>query len=443
MMITLLIVLVVFVFLYKGWQRKAYEEVVHADATTIVKVDLNELIKTLAWDFMGNWSHYSSKDQDSIQSKEKVNRGINLPASVLMYTVPQVSNTIFCTLKISDSIQAVSYVSEKLGLSKEIERKRFYQKSNKRETISLAQLDNTLVLAFSYKKEEISKVFEDILLHKKYMATTHDMLQKLKEEHHHVSITGENGMMLHLDSKDGVIDFFGKLENSSFIDFKESQEVPSFSNKTSIQMYIAGEVKDTSFLKNHLGNEVKIGSTTLVTDSLFRNYNNLITFQIKGSTSQKDSVITYEYNDDFEKIPVVSVEEKTIPNILLSLKVDSTDITEAYLKRSKVIDTAQLIKGMPLYQFYATQKADEFIMSTSKELPLPFQETVVSTDFLSMQVQIEQLIAENHFPVIHSYISSMNIIDIKAKKGDAQTIHVEGMITFKEKKINAITQMLK
>ncbi|WP_103069228.1 hypothetical protein [Aquimarina sediminis] len=439
----LLILLVVFVVLYKNWQRQAYKEVVHADATTIIKVDVNELMKTLAWDFVGNMEYYSSKEEDSISGEKSDGKGINIPASVFLYTVPKASNTIFCTLKISDSTQAISYLSKTLGASHEVKREGFYQKTNKKKTISIAQLDKTVVIALSYKKEDVSKVFEEILIHKKYMVPTHHLLQQLINEEHHISIAGRKEMMLHLDGKDGVIELTGSFNNSSEIIFNKSSKVPSFSNNKCIQMYMSGKPKNKLSLSKIFGKEINWGTTTLATDSITQHFNDLITFQLGGTTFQKDSIITYEYNDDFEKVPVVSLKEKTVPNMSLSITADSTNTIERYLKNSRVIDKNQFVKEIPFYQFYAAQKENKFIVSTSKEFSLPFQKTEMSTDFFRIQVHIDQLIKENHFPIINSYISSMNSIDIKAKNNDTKTIHLEGIITFKERTINAFTQIFK
>ncbi|GGX07315.1 hypothetical protein [Aquimarina muelleri] len=435
---TLLIVLVVLLVLYTSWQNKSYKDAVHTDATTIIKINLVALGKTIAWDYLGNWKYYSSKDIDSIKSTHKKENGINIPANLFLYTVPKASNTVFCTLQISDSTQAISYLSKELGLSQDIKEEKFYHRTNKKGTISLAQLDQTIILAFSYKKEGTSKVFEDLLVDKKYMMPTHDLLQKAKKEEHHLSILEKKNSILSLDSKDGKIEFTSKIKNSSYIHIKETQEVPSFSKKSSIQMYIAGDIKDNVYLQNKLENILRWDTTPL-----FKNYNGLLSFQLKGHTLQKDSIITYEYTDDFEKVPVVSIKEKKVPKMMFSFKTDSTNSIESFLKNKGIISENRFVKQMPLYQYYAKQKANEFKISTSKDFMASFQKTEISTTFFRILILIDPLLKENHFPIINPYISSMTSIDIKAKKVAAQSIDLKGIITFKENTINALTQILK
>lgn len=435
---TLLIILVVFVVIYNSWQSKSYKNVVHANATTIIKINLVALGKTIAWDFIGNRKYYSSKEIDSIKSTHKTENGIRIPANLFLYTVPKASKTIFCTLKITDSTQAISYLSKELQLSQDIKGQKFCYKTNKKGTISLSQLHQTIVLAFSYKEEDILKIFEDLLVDKKYMLPTHDLLQKAKNEEHHLSFLGEKNSMLYLDSKDGKIEFTGKIKKPSFIHPKETQEVPLFSKKPSIQMYLAGNIKDDTYLQNKLRDIL-----TWKPSPLFKEDNSLLTFKLEGNTFQKDSVITYEYTDDFEKVPVVSIKEKKVPKMMFSFKIDSTNNIETLLKNKGIISENRFIKQMPLYQYYAKQKANEFRISTSKDFMASFQKTKISANFFRILVLIDPLLKENHFPIINPYISSMTSIDIKAKKVAVQTIDLKGIITFKENTINALTQILK
>ncbi|QKX04583.1 hypothetical protein HN014_06535 [Aquimarina sp. TRL1] len=433
--IALLLLGVVFVILYKNWQSRSYKFVVHADANRIVKVDVCEVAKTLLIDDV----QYSKKDTEEGNTIRisTTSNGLRIPANIFFYTVPKAPKTIFCTLKAVNIEEAVSFLSQKLQVNIQSESTSFFLKTNEKRTISMAYLHNTIVLAYSFQKEDITSIFSQILTEGHYLTPNAPLFKKLKEKEHHLQFASLAGGYFSLDATKGQIALNGTFPPHPDIEYSTTTEIPEFDRTTPIQLFLAAHLKkkekDTQISwKNHLVSQ----------DSLLTSLQHHLFLRMHGFTTQQDSIIRYEYNDNFEKTAKVSLQEKKVPSLQIDIPIKNNSNVLSYLKNQQLLTKDHRIADAPMYHFYAQQTEKDFVISTTKTFKKPIDKRIASTAFLKLYIHLPPLIHELPNPV-QSYGASIEKIHLIGKKVSDNRLYIDGMITFNNKEINALTQLLK
>src|SRR5690606_6284892 len=111
----LLLLLVIFGVLYYR-QNSSYKNAVHKKADFIVKVNVDQLIRKVAWDILRNKS-FSEKEESSTGKKEKRSHGIAYPANLFIYNLKDAPNTFFTTLKLNDTVNLDIFLKKVFGVS--------------------------------------------------------------------------------------------------------------------------------------------------------------------------------------------------------------------------------------------------------------------------------------------------------------------------------------
>src|SRR5690606_21428406 len=88
---------------------------------------------------------------------------------------------------------------------------------------------------------------------------------------------------------------------------------PRFPESNTASLWIAGI---PSFLA---GKPIKIGPYTLLGDSLLEHYQGNLIAEWKGTVKQQDTVISYDYDEDFTMHEREELVEKSVPEVYLSI----------------------------------------------------------------------------------------------------------------------------
>lgn len=95
--------------------------------------------------------------------------------------------------------------------------------------------------------------------------------------------------------------------------------------------------------------------TKLEIDSLQKYWDGSIHGSLQRFSASSDTITTYEYDDDFNKVEVKKVKEAVIPEFTFNLGIGQEGLS--YLKREKAIvqqDGAEILAIMPLVTTYAS-----------------------------------------------------------------------------------------
>ncbi|AIZ40873.1 hypothetical protein [Cellulophaga baltica] len=446
--LSLLGIAVIGYFIYVQYQKSAsLKNRIHVNADSVLKVGLHDFQKTILLDALSSpmfyWDNadFSSSSKDDEDKKEDKN-GINLkPYSLVFYTMKEVKNTLFTTLPIKDSEAFNAYALAYLTAKKVtiIEGDYTYALDEKTKIIYAWNNEN-LAIAYAPKKSfELCKpVFDDVLLNKKLISDTdHPYLKSLIAADDHVTYVKDSSVV-HLNFNDGNAYLSGVMYTAQPKEFNESMKYVA-TPEASLLLYVDANFSNTahaSSVTDLLKDFSFFEKNNIEADSLVAKSTGIISLAVKGTTLQTDSIVTYEYDDNFDKVATVALQEKEAPSIFLNIASDTT--LKSYLKKQGAIENG-VLKALPMYSFYEKDTTSEVSFSTQKEtLNHPFK---TGSYFFSLSANFKSLQKDLKIPKADKLAALLKTVRINAQQVEGNKIVLEGSLTAENNEINIISQL--
>jgi len=441
--ITAAIVLLLLVFFagmskYRTYQAEQTE--IPKSATSLIQINVDELYKTIAVNVLSHPMYYFKSDfkKDTAAAEpDKRFTGISIPASIYLYNLAnKPADAIFSRLEIESIGGFESFIKNVLHL----------QITKKTEGINMAKSSpGNLVIYYNRKAaafaiaSRVENLESDLLniLNKKNTVKVNasKFAGQLSIKKHVVfSNKDHNGW---IDFNDGRINFNDIVSAANILPTNKPFQHRQSPGNT-INFWLSANLKPDS-------NKVfKFKNFSLEQDSLSRYYNGNLDFMWTNSITQTDSIITYEYNDDFEKVEKVSLQKRSIPSISLNLNSNGYALKRYLTKQGLINPDSNMISknAFPLYNIYINSEAENLNLSTFKNSGIKPAKTFsndafyLSIDFIKLNKQIE-------IPLISHYFNIAKYLEIKGKWIENKKIKVEGKFELKNQEINALYQLLK
>lgn len=433
----IVLLLVFFVSYLQLRDYNSYQNRIHKQANTIIKINVDGIYKTLAIDLITNPSYYLKKEKGGKGSESKKGNGIAIPANVFLFNVSKKSaNTFFCSLPLTDAVAFKQFISQKLNINsfRKINNSTFLGISKDRK-LTIAYTNNNMAIAYSVKKEEVLDILTDLLNHKNTLTNNHDQIKRLKQTTNHIDYLSNTDIGF-INFKDGQITLNAELASPDSLIIASKNTPRIFSKDATLKMWLNAGIN--KFVNHHTFN---INNYILQTDSLLKNYKGYLDAEWVNTVTQTDSVITYDYNDDFEKVEKLSLKEVQVPELSISLRSDADGLLN-YLKNENIIQDDHKINKefFPLYSVYGSKNGDYFWLST-KKYSIDNTSRENSKYFFFLEMNLDKIKGQNLFPLLNRYISNSSLLTAKAEK-TGSTILVESSITVKYKGVNAFPQFL-
>lgn len=386
---------------YIRWrQHRSYQVYIHQDAALLFKINIDGLLFEMG---PGNKN-----------GQKNIPRGLSLPANLFAYTLhSKPALTLFSSLAVTDTAALTKYLSTvlKMNLS-DADTTGTHFGSSKDGHLHVAYNSQRIAFAISAYTENLNTTLAVILRGEQPLALNDPKFLKLKNESAHLSYsdgkhTGRGTV------KDNIFSFSGLFPTSKLT-------IPD-------QAFINGDRLDHPSLSIRLnaslknsgnGSTLKFRDYVLNKDTLLDCYDGHLSLEIGKTVTQKTELISYEYNDDFEKVAVVKVKENKVPEIILSLGGKAQQL-KSYLQKEKVISPDQTVNKalFPLYTLYSKTGAATLQFSTG-EGQYVAQNPSASPYFFSATVDFNSIRKNGSFTLLNSYIESLNYLKITAKKQD-------------------------
>lgn len=448
-------------------ESRSYQQQVAENANVVYKLNVDGLLKTMVADFAGNPAHY-------LKDNEKGNRrpDFSLPANIFAYSLETMApTTFFSSIALSDTIGLHAYLKQILKV------KEFTVISSKDtmngssvtgrtigtspdQRLTVVYDAKVLAMAYSFKKEVVIEELNDLVDHKNRMNATAPLMLALKKAKGHLSWTGL-GYSGQVNFKDGE----AEMEGSFPLDYLDIPDHPrvavKFANDALIKIWLNGRVKTLPPSKPDVKpkaletlNIFSLNGIRLSSDSLLKSYLGFAAFEMGPGITQTDSVIAYEYNDDFEKIAKVQLRKVTVPYLKLSIAAKTGDLMN-YLSTHQVISNSHKIIGegegnentlnkklFPLYQVFSSHNDNLWQLSTQKKDPIKFA-SVPNSNFFSASFDLTGIKTQQLFPLLNNWLKPFTHLEISAAKLDNGDAKLTGKLQFQEQNINAFFQMLR
>lgn len=413
----------------------SYRETIHADAKFIVKIDADQLYRSLAVDYLGNLSYYRNKGARSVES------GLSIPAQIFIYTVKSKSSqTYFCALPVADTLLLKSFVKQKLGITMFKNMGQYTAGKSAHSRIHIAFNAHTFVAVYSFDGENVADVTADLLNKRNLLSDKDEKIAKLKTLTSHLAyVSGDyTGTG---DFKDGQLHVEGDFNNTAFGVSGKTFDHRTFNKDAVVKMWLSAKPAPDKNFK-----EIKVKGYDIYPDSLLKYCNGYFDLEVKSPVHQTDTVITYVYNDNFEKEETTTPRIVKVPGVNCSISGDAGGLMN-YMSKAAITNNGMINKELfPLYKLYIKRNGTTVLVNTDqKEIVSAARER--TPYFFCLDVDFDKLKSQEQFALFKKYIAQLNRLVIKAKPQglgnleNTERNHFEMDLYFKRKDVNALGQL--
>lgn len=432
----IVILLLVFYFgFFKYRQIQANKVLIPATTQILIKINVDELYKTIAVSYLKHPDQYSGADKKGIKEKiDDLNTGLKIPANIYLYALKgKVKNTFFSRLEIADGLAFKRFILKKRSLIKK--EGNFFQSAD--STLCLLFNKTTIALAISPKKEPVKAVLEEILVQKNMVKISDSQFGQMAGLSDHLSFQNAEDLC-RVNFTDGKIDVNSELVNR-WLEPAAQPEHRILNPESTVSMWLNAKFKPAPPQKN-----AAINSSVFSKDNFLRFYKGYLDFEWTNTVKQVDTVITYDYNDDFEQVEKKVARERKIPGISINMSANDQEVSN-YLKSSGVLDqtTGKISTAtIPLYQFYFKGNNGNIQLSTLSNAK-PNLKMESADHFFYLKVDFKKLIKQVPLPGVSDKLNIFSQLEMNAKSIEKDKIKLESELLFVNHDANALIQLLK
>ncbi|WP_343524441.1 hypothetical protein [Pedobacter sp.] len=440
--ITAAIVLLLFVFFacickYRTYQ--AEQTAIPKSAISLIQINVDELYKTIAANMLSHPVYYFKSDfkkNTAAAGPRKLVTGLSIPASIYLYNLAdKPADAIFSSLEIKSISDFENFIKNVLHL----------QVTKKTEGINIAksQLGN-LVICYNHKAAAFAittraeNLEPDLLgiLNKKNTVKASESRFKAQlaiKKHVVFSNSGHNGW---IDFRNGQIDFGDVLSSADILPANQSfQHQQNTGNTVNFSL--------NANFKQGLNKAYRFKNFSLEWDSLLKYYKGNLDVEWTNSVTQTDSVITYEYNDNFEKVEKVSFRKSEIPNFVIRINADTKGLMR-YLDHQNIVnkDSATLNKAIfPLFKVFVKHTDQQFVLSSKKDTKSTASYTK-SDNLFMLNINFQKLNKQINQSLINRYLKNLAQLSVSGKADESGKINIRGALGMSNKDINSLYLLL-
>ncbi|WP_117879550.1 hypothetical protein [Aureibaculum luteum] len=384
-----IVLVVLYVWRYK--QAQIFENRVPANATNVVNVNLRQIENHLLFDFLTHPITYlkSRKKKDSIKiPRTSLTKGVSIPRNVLFYTNPtDLNNNWFSSIvAINDTDELFKFLLKEGFKRSENEGIIFFSKDN----FVLSIKGERLIIALkTNRKVPINATILALFSEEDYLTKDAEILKPIVNSSNDICFSlGEDE--LNANFKDGLFELEGSLKSDLFLanenPITDTDEVISMSGKVN---------RENALFEQFLTDKRdKFNAFThLSLDSIVNKWNGKFDMNITSIEQKTDTIVSYEYDDDFNKVEIKSTQEKSIPKLYLGLGQESTSSLSDYFYSKnaiQIIENDTVFTTIPIFKFLVTNANDNFELRVNKRGNTSNEATKASK--LNLYIDVEKYV---------------------------------------------------
>ena len=361
-----LIIAVLYVWRYK--QSQVFENRVPSNATKVVNVNLRQIENHLLFDFLANPITYlkSRKKKDSIKKlRTSLTKGVSVPKNILFYTNSyELKNNWFSSVvELNDKKELSDFLLEENFEESKIDDVTFYTKTN----FVLAIKNELLIIGLkAITKSNINPLLISLFATDDFLNTDASLLKSLINSESDISfITDDDN--LDANFKNGICELQGMLSSDMFI--AKENYVPE---EAGVILFSGSINKGNPVFKQFLTNKKNkfIEFTHLSLDSIVGKWSGKFNLNISSIAQKTDTIISYEYDDDFNKVAIKSTQKKNIPTLSLLLGQEKTSILSDYFYSKnaiQVVENDTVFTMFPIFKLLASDTEEDFELTVGEK----------------------------------------------------------------------------
>ncbi|MFB2120978.1 hypothetical protein [Parapedobacter sp. 2B3] len=416
------------------------------NATSVVRIHIDGLIRDIAWNWWWNNGAYrdTTEHRSTIFSlKQWKQPGIRIPANLFLYQVDHVlsdqfPDVYFGSVVVDDPTAFTARLQDDLGM--EIHTNHQGTVASSERTLVVIQPKRAL-FALSLRKPKADLVLlTDVLTSvlQRYggnVAVSKSDFREIMRDGGQVSARGEHRFSI--DFKKGVATFNGRYE----MDYMPArlEGTPRFADSNAVSLWVQDNL--TAFLS---GRQFDIGDHTLQGDSLLSHYKGRAVLEWKGTITQQDTMINYDYDDNFDPVETLEVIDKPVPEIYCSLGADTALI--GYLQAQGVLEIPDntVNRGvLPLFRVGVSALPPDYVQFHTASEPLaPPVPSGQGRDLLYLRVDFNKLLISDFLPVVAPHLQAFDVLELSGKPATDNRAVINGTLRMKNPQLHSLVQLL-
>ncbi|KQR70517.1 hypothetical protein [Pedobacter sp. Leaf176] len=431
--------LIFFVGAFKYRQYRANQVLIPSNAGSLVKISVDELYKSLAVNMITHPGYYFKSDTKTKKKTwfDGLDHGLQIPANLYLFTIKnQPKTALFSRLEIKNLNAFEVFLENILHFNVEKKPGGLSYAKSKFGNIAISYNSRNAAIVFTNEHADFDLLLAGILSQKNFIELRKSAFNLVRKATNHI-VFSDGGHFATLNFDNGSINTNDELISETIVPApKPFHRI--FKRESAISFWLNADFKTTP------GQTLKLKNTSLEQDSLTKYYKGYVDFEWINTIQQMDSIITYDYNDDFEKIEKVVMQKRDIPNFIVNIIADGKGLKN-YLHQKNVIrlDSGVINKTVfPLYKVHVAETDTQLKLSTN-ENPITIPTNIQSDEFLGLNVYFNKLSKQSNFPSITKYIRNLQKLEIKGKLIEGKKVRITGNLTFRNKEVNSLYQLLK
>ncbi|SEB98109.1 hypothetical protein SAMN04489761_2156 [Tenacibaculum sp. MAR_2009_124] len=357
-------------------------------AKKVVRMNLRELEYTLLMEYVFNPSLIFQKGEGGKKKEKKISlfKQIEIPPNLFFYSFSNQLNDAWYSseIVINDKKKLEAFFKEQ-----SIQKTTY----NNILTYRVGRLIYTvykdkLVLILT-EQSDVSEVLKRLLSQQEYLGEKDLLLESIQSNEVLISGGTVEGDFIKL-LKDGTsLNLTGKWSKFESLLYPERVKA---SENTIVGLYGKINAKEVAKLISDEQKKKLKKITTIELDSITEFWNGELKTQVLEIKSQYDTIVSYDYDDDFNKVEKKEVQEKKVP--ISKAYLGGVELY-SYLKRKSFIKSIEATEVLTLNPFFETKvmPSNTGVLLTSGEIDslYAFQETklaetkfILQTDFKSL-----------------------------------------------------------
>ncbi len=423
---------------------------IHRDANGVVKIAIHDIKRTLVFDALSNPSYYydqisikpSSKKKDSLKVK-----GIDTePYALTFFTMPKIEQALFTVCPVENN-EALNARLAHYATTKKVTI--HHDKDNDIQWITLkpygvlawSNINLVACLGLDVSYTRYIDVFTDILVHNKVIQDkNHKWIEKLSQSDDHVTYINDLGK-IGLNFKAGEAILSGDLKTQTLQAYPKNLSIAQIPDAFISFYYDANftipEHKN-GFIRRWRDNTV-FKKLQINADSIAKQTNGFINVAIHGKTTQTDTIISYIYDDNFNKVAQKTAIDKEVPKIEIQLGHKNNGIAN-YLKAQGLVNNNAIFTGIPYYQFYVNQ-TEAFTTFKTDQKPSNYK-TLNSTTFIRLSVDFTKAKDQLSIQQLDPYLGMLQSLLISGQQEAENKVILHGLLKGKLKDVNLLAQIV-
>lgn len=412
-----------------------YAKKVPTSAETIVYLNLREIEYNILLSFLKHpFSQLDFKKSSASKEEKKTTLldEVEVPASLFLYTNTREFKDFFISSPISVKQNFIEALKEEKFTAKNVSKTTVYSKG----IISCVVKDNFLQVLL--KKDKEAQVSSGLLLalnHKSYFSEDDLIFDKIKKSEAPLTVSTLKGDFFEFVVDGGSLRIQGELNKKKNL-FKPFKATSVGSSIISVSGKLNTEIVANELDKNLKKKFKKL--TTLSLDSVINRWNGVVEGNLTSFIEKSDTIVTYEYDDDFNKIEKKEIQNTITPEVTLELQGE--DLCN-YLKEKEVIkrvENEDLLTLMPLFTTYSFCKEDGLKFASVKRQKLAKETDGSNKFYLLFNVADYQQKDRGIYSFKSEYLDKVNTIQLLVTNNN----QLKGTVELKNTSKNFFLQLL-